>query len=162
MTRRTLLALLLLPLVPAASAVDLTIEARDANCPGEEAYCFIVTGDLDDVEGGATVNVTFRNAGRIEHELSAALLENADVGGDTPKSAAFFEIDPIDAGEEETGSFVVPEDAGGIYLWCDVAGHEQLGMYTEAEFEGAGDNGAPLGVWPALVAVGVAVLAGRR
>lgn len=164
MTRTPLLVLLLVLTSPAATAADinLTIEARESDCPGDRTYCFVVAeGDLADLASPATVQLTFRNAGDLQHNLLVAQLGNAEVGDDTFASAAFFQTDAIDPGNETVGNFVIPAEAGGLYLWCDIAGHEQLGMWLGQDF-GEEDNGAPLLLWPALVAVMVAAWLARR
>lgn len=162
MTRRLLLALLLALAAPAsADTVELTFEARESDCPGDRTYCFAVEGDLGEVAPGDTVRVTFRNAGDIDHNLLVARLDDANVGEDTFASSAFFEMASIGPGAEAFDNFTVPADAGGLYFWCDIAGHEQLGMWTEQDFGGE-DNGAALTLWPALVAVAVAGLLARR
>lgn len=157
------LAVLLLLLAPAASAdtVELTFEARESDCPGDRTYCFAVEGDLGEVAPADTLRLTFRNAGDIEHDLHVALLEDANVGEDTFASSAFFQIDAIGPGAETFANLTVPADAGGLYFWCDIAGHEQLGMWTEQDF-GGDDNGAPMVLWPAVVALAVAGLLARR
>lgn len=140
MDLRILVPLLLIVPGVVAQGVELTIAARESGCPGDRDYCYeVVAGDLGDLEPGATVHVTFRNMGEVPHELAMARMEEADPGGDTAESSAFFEIEPIAAGAEEEANFTVPRDTVGLYFWCDIAGHEALGMWMLQEFAEADD-----------------------
>lgn len=164
-------ALFLVSLVPTAHAqpdVSLTIEAYDDadECEGDRSYCYEVEeGSVDAIEPGASVEITLVNEGSIEHELVVTPLSAADPDrSDTDESDGIDEIEPIGPGERATETFEIPEDADGVYLWCDIGAHEQLGMWIAhgfAEQDGNGapgedGNGAPLAPWIALLALAVA------
>ncbi len=62
---------------------------------------------------GQTVNVTFKNAGTVQHTF---VIKEANV-----KLTA-------DPGQTVTGSFTAPSTAGSYTYFCDVPGHEDAGM----------------------------------
>ncbi len=62
---------------------------------------------------GQTVNVTFKNAGSVQHTFVI-------------KEANNFKL-TADPGQTVTGSFTAPA-AGTYTFFCDVAGHEDAGM----------------------------------
>lgn len=143
-------------------SVSLTIVASD-DCT-EGTFCFEVTsGSLDDIDAGSEATVTFRNEGGTEHNLYVA--RQSDAASDhtnTPASAAIANSSDLQSGEEETVTFTVPSDASGLYFWCDVAGHESLGMWLETSFDEPAGGDGPVPVWVALLALVVAVGAWGR
>lgn len=189
---RLLLGLAVVALVatatPAAAQdtdVRLTIEARDV-CDGDEAFCLEVTeGDIESVAPGDRVTVTYRNAGNTSHNLyviesERADLTHADTASDNATAGTDGDVEPED---EATFDFVAPDDASGLYYWCDVTGHETQGMWLDAEYatdgnetgnqtEPAGDpfggdptptEGAPpLGAWAVVAAALIAFAVARR
>ncbi len=67
-----------------------------------------------DAAPGQTVNVTFKNAGTVQHTFVI-------------KEANNFKL-TADPGQTVTGSFTAPSTAGNYTYFCDVPGHEQAGM----------------------------------
>ncbi len=63
---------------------------------------------------GQTVNVTYKNAGSVQHTFVI-------------KEANNFKL-TADPGQTVTGSFTAPTTAGSYTYFCDVAGHEDAGM----------------------------------
>lgn len=57
-------------------------------------------------------------------------------------------------------SFTVPDDADGLYFWCNLEGHEARGMWIEAPLRAAGDEPLEDAWWVALAGVGALGLAG--
>lgn len=165
------------PALAHGGAHDLVVVASEDGCPDGRAFCFEITeGSLSDVGPGDEVTITLKNEGSSLHNLYVTRLSQADPGGDTPSEAAFAETEDLDRDEQGEISFTVPESAEGIYLWCEVSGHEQLGMYTEAPFQAdvapsSGDgaqatsNDSPV-AWAlvplSLAGVAAALVLGRR
>jgi len=155
-------ALLVALLAPGAAAktVDLTVEAREGDCP-RGTYCFVVTsGAAEDIAPGDTVDVRFVNTGDTVHEFLAAPLADADDGHtNTPESVAIAESqENMAPGAEDNVTFTAPE-GDGLYFWCGVSGHESLGMWLEVSYAEAGDGeDTPLPAWlPAAAALLVAL-----
>lgn len=144
--------------MPAAAQgedVSLTIEAMEV-CDGDEAFCLeVVEGDLESVAPGDRVTVTYRNEGNTTHNLYVVASGDADpTHADTSSDNATAGTDgDVEPGAEATFDFVAPEEASGLYYWCDVAGHEPQGMWLEAEYATSGNEtanetepaGAPFG-----------------
>lgn len=144
-------AFLAAPAAAQDADVMITIEAREI-CDGDQALCLVVTeGDLESVAPGDQVEVTYRNTGNLSHNLYVIESENADAGhSDTSSDEAVAGTDGMVApGDEATVTFTAPEEADGLYYWCDVTGHEEQGMWLEAEYAmGANetdDEGDPFG-----------------
>ncbi len=160
----TLALLLLVAPTASAASVSVTIVAKE-NC-ASSTYCFEVTaGDVASIQPGDEVTVTFENDGTMDHNLFVAASGDATPGGDTTQSVAFANTEDLDAGNSTTLTFTAPADASGLYYWCDVAGHEQLGMYLEQAYPGGnGDGGgSPMPAWTMLVAfAAVSVALARR
>lgn len=156
--------------------VHVTIEAHDtaSACGGDRDYCLdVVEGSLSHLSPGSTLNVTFRNEGSTDHQLTIAPLSSADsTHKDTSPERAYGTIGEVEPGASATGTVQIPADETAIYLWCDLSGHERLGMWLEQDLTGPRDGGggveddeqqSPLSPWSALVAVGLAAIAvGRR
>ncbi len=152
---------------------EITIEAREQGCPQGHRWCLVATeGNLSTLEQGQRIEITLVNQGNSGHQLSVAHGEDQDPDHeDTPSAAAFFTIDRVPAERSATGTLEVPEEAKALYLWCDVPGHEQGGMWievpvTETERVPGEDRSTPVGATVALVSIGLAGLwraeAGRR
>jgi uncharacterized cupredoxin-like copper-binding protein len=161
MRRSAILALLALSLLPAAQAasVTLSIEARETGCPSGHTYCFVVTqGNLADLKAGVQATVTFANKGNIPHELKVLNVADADAthkGSKEDKAIASSKED-LPAGATDTFSFTVPAGAAGVYMFCGVSGHEQLGMWLDSTSAAKGTPGPELGLLvAALAAVGL-------
>lgn len=125
--------------------VSVTATAGEQDdCPSGDTYCWLVEG-AEGIEPGDTVEVTVVNPSdnSVAHNFYVMFGAPAETGGNTDGSAADHSTDDVAPGEETTLSFEVPEDADEIYGWCDVAGHEQLGMWElwEIGASGGGDGG---------------------
>lgn len=102
----------------------------------------VVEGSLDDFEQDTSVHIMLENVGSTAHNLFVTEAANADpMNVDTAGEDAFAETETIDPGETANLTFVVPEDAEGLYLWCDVQTHEALGMWLETDVAEASDPG---------------------
>lgn len=153
---------------------EVTVVAREDGCPDGKTFCFEVTeGDLSSLTPGDKVNVTFQNEGSLGHELYFARTADADSSHeDTGEDAAFARIEETSPGASKQKTIRIPTDADGLYIWCDVSGHESQGMWesiTLASSDGGGTStdgdqqGSPLGLWIAAVGlVGAALIARRR
>lgn len=123
----------------------LTIEADDGDsCASDQKIdCFRVTnGSLDAFVQGMRVHVMLENVGDNPHNIYVTTSDQADGNNvDTPADAAINNSDTIDPGQSTNLTFTVPEDASGLYFWCDVGGHETLGMWLEASVEEAPEAG---------------------
>jgi plastocyanin len=174
-TTLVLLTLALLAAIPSAAAqerVEVTVEARQ-DCPGDDELCLKVTkGALNDLAPGTSATITFRNQAGQEHNLHAAALNEADVSHqDTKAEIALGHTNlTVKKNASDAFTFDVPDNAVGIYLWCDLASHETQGMWLEKRFDketGAGlrdaGPGTPLPAALAVTALALAVaLMGRR
>ncbi len=164
-----LLAAALLAATPAASAkVHLTIEVKEKDC-GDGIWCFdVVEGSMSDIAPGEEIAITFRNTGGSAHQLDVTTKAHMDAAHETTSRDDNIAntTTNIEAGGEETISFTVPADAKGIYLFCGISGHEQLGMWLLADFEESKTEDAAespgLGPLTALVLAGLAAAAFRR
>jgi len=155
------------PAAPAQTTVNLTVEALESGCPSGKTYCFKETsGNLDDVQPGSVVKVTFTNKGTTPHEVT--VVDYADRNPEhrnTPRNDSLGASERNMAGDAtDEFEFTVPSDATGLYLWCSVPGHEQLGMWLEQSFSGGNgettSKGSPgVGAIGLLVALGVALVA---
>lgn len=157
----------------AQESVSLVIEVTEdsAECGDDRTWCFTVAeGDLADVEPGSEVTITFRNTGQSPHQLDVSTLADADPEHKNTRSddAIANTTAGMSPGSEETITFTAPEDAEGLYYWCGVSGHEQLGMWLEAAYGaeeeddgGAGEASAP-GALAFLSLLGLAFMALRR
>ena len=92
---------------------------------------------------------------------------------DTPAADAVAHTDDaVAGGASDTVTFAVPSGTSKLYYWCDVSGHEELGMWGEipvqaaagdGDDDGEGDgNGSPVPVYVALGAILCAVVLFRR
>lgn len=123
----------------------LIVEADDGQGCLMEAKndCFrVVEGSLEGFEQDTSVHIMLENVGSTAHNLFVTEAANADpMNLDTAGEDAFAETETIDPGETANLTFVVPQDAGGLYLWCDVQTHEALGMWLETDVAEASDPG---------------------
>jgi plastocyanin len=150
---------------PALAQADasVTIEAP-AECQ-ETTFCYeVAEGSLDEIEPGDDVEITFRNQASAEHNLWVADLADVTPGDGSEPEDGLNGTEQIAEGEEATVTVTAP-DGEGLYLWCDVPGHEQGGMYIEAPYESEASGGQQSpAVGPAALAavLGAAALAVRR
>lgn len=135
----------LLPSASAQADASLVVEAYDQEeeCPEDRTYCYeIESGSLDAVDAGSSLEITLVNEGEIDHELVVAPLELADPEREeTSEEEGLGEIAPLEPGEQATATFEIPENATGVYLWCDIGAHEQLGMWRAQSFSEDGAEG---------------------
>lgn len=90
------------------------------------------------VPAGQTVNLTFKNAGSVEHsfaifaageELDHILEEMSMMTGeDEMHDELLFEMHELAGGASNTESFTAPAEAGEYVFICTVPGHAQAGM----------------------------------
>jgi uncharacterized cupredoxin-like copper-binding protein len=152
MRGRSLPVLALAALVLAAGAAHalpaerhVTLEADDGeSCLDQDALdCFREINDtLEGVPQGATVHLTVENVGDNPHNAYATEQASADEDTrDTSADDAINGTDTADPGSTVEMTFEVPDDADGLYVWCDVQGHEAAGMYLTADVENATAEG---------------------
>lgn len=132
---------------------QLTISAKEDGCPAGQTFCFEITaGSVTDLSAGDQVSITLRNDGQGLHNLYVTTMDERDASHrDTAATGTLAKSDDLDGGERSEISFTVPASGSGLYFWCDVSGHEQLGMWMEVPTSsgsgrgGAGDeqNGSP-------------------
>lgn len=134
-----LLAVLAVAATASALPADkhIALEADDGQGCVSEAKndCYhVVNGTLEGFEQGMVVHVELTNAGSAPHNVYVTESANADPNNvDTSGDDAINGTDTISEGEETGMMFQVPEDAGGLYFWCEIDGHETLGMWLEAD-----------------------------
>lgn len=122
-----------------ALPADKHIEVEADNgqgCLGDlKTDCYRVTnGDLDGFEQGGTVHVMLTNVGDTGHNMFVTTQANADSNNvDTSADDAINGTKTIDAGASTNLTFTIPDDAEGLYFWCDVQTHEAGGMWLEAD-----------------------------
>ncbi len=136
--------LMLAPAQAQQADLTLTLEADDADgCLDQQALdCFrIADGSLDTLQTGMLVHITLQNVGDNPHNVYVTPQSSADTDTrDTNPDDAINGSETIDPGEETTLVFTVPDDAEGLYLWCEVGTHEAFGMYLTADIEQAPDG----------------------
>lgn len=128
------LATMALP--PAAMAdpshqVHVTATAQESGCPGERTFCWETEMD-GSISAGDNVKVTVVNPqeSSSEHDFFATWGAYDQEHQDTePGNDSAGTNGSIAPGEETSFNFTVPDDAETLYYWCDISGHEQLGMY---------------------------------
>ncbi len=155
-----LLCFLVAPFADAQSSRSVTIHARESGCPEGKSFCFTVGGSLEGLEANDHVTFTLVNDGTTAHEMVVAPLSEADPEHKaTKEDNALGEIEEIEPGEQGTATFTIP--SGGIYIWCALAGHEQLGMWLEIPAT-AERKDSPLPVGWVLAGVAASVFLARR
>ncbi|PSG98360.1 hypothetical protein BRD56_00005 [Thermoplasmatales archaeon SW_10_69_26] len=97
--------------------------------------CYRVTeGSLEGFVPGMDVHIILENVGSADHNLFVTEQANADENNaDTAAEDAINGSETIAQGETTNLTFTVPDDAEGLYFWCDVDTHEPLGMWMEAQ-----------------------------
>lgn len=125
--------------LPADKHVTLEADDGDGCASDQKVDCFRVTnGSLDGFVQGMRVHVMLENVGDNPHNVYVTTSDEADENNvDTPADAAINNSDTIDPGESTNLTFTVPGDASGLYFWCDVDGHETLGMWLDASVSSA-------------------------
>lgn len=82
------------------------------------------------VPAGATVKLTARNNGSVEHEF-AIMKKGTSVTppfGDKDEGNIFWELDEIQPGTTKTATFTAPAESGQYEVICGLAGHIEKGM----------------------------------
>lgn len=135
-------ALAFLPTIVSAQETTWEITAREEDdCP--ETYCFDVS--QSSFEAGTTVNATFTNpSDNVATHDALVELDGTwdDSHDDTDNADADAGVEGMAPGNSSSFEFTVPDDRSDFYLWCDVTGHEGLGMWENIEITGLdGDDG---------------------
>lgn len=135
-------ALAFLPTIVSAQETSWTITAREEDaCPSDRTYCF----DLSQAsfEAGTTVNATFENPSDNGQTHDALVELDGTWDGshdDTANDDADAGAEDIAPGNSSSFAFTVPSDRSDFYLWCDVTGHETLGMWENIAITGLDDG----------------------
>lgn len=169
-------AVAIAPILASAQDERITATARESGC-GDTTLCFDLSGAAS-VAPGATVEFTLVNPDDNDshHNLYVDTTGDYDTNhDDTAADAAEQNTDDVDPGNQTTLTVTAPMD-GDLYIWCEVSGHESLGMWARIPVtsdttngdDGTGDggqNGVPgFGAVAALAAAGIvaAFLVRRR
>ena len=154
------LCFLLAPLAAAQDTHSVTIHARESGCPEGKTFCFTMDGSLEELKAGDRVTFTLVNDGTTAHEMVVVPLAEADAEHKaTKEDSSLGEIEEIEPGAQDTATFTIP--SGGVYIWCALAGHEQLGMWMEIPADTTSKD-SPLPVVWVLVGVAAALFLVRR
>jgi uncharacterized cupredoxin-like copper-binding protein len=82
------------------------------------------------VPAGAEVTLVAKNTGLLEHEF--AIMEKdykvEPPFGDKDESHIYWELEAIEAGATETGTFTAPTEPGDYEVVCGLQGHIERGM----------------------------------
>lgn len=91
---------------------------------------FSFTPDALTVPAGATVNLTLRNLGALEHDFHLMDLGYVVEGtwSEADEAGAFFSPDALPGGEDSTVTFTAPNEPGEYQILCSVPSHLELGM----------------------------------
>lgn len=132
-------AILLALSLPAATgqpSLTLEIHAQGDDCPDGEAFCFTVQrGSLEALEPGTEVTIALENRDSSMHNLYVAPLEDANPNRDTDPDHALAGTRDLPEGGQDRITLTAPEDAQGLYLWCEIGAHERLGMILNAPYD---------------------------
>lgn len=128
--------------LPADKHVELEADDGDSCLSDQKADCFRVTnGSLEGLEQGMRIHLKLENVGSAPHNAYVTQSSNADENHvDTPADAAINSTETIDPEGNTSMVFQIPDDAGGLYIWCDVGNHETAGMWLNASVEEASDG----------------------
>jgi uncharacterized cupredoxin-like copper-binding protein len=96
-----------------SSAANLTVTIKESGCASGMTYCFDPATLT--VNSGQDVTISVKNTGANQHTF---VFKN--LPGTTKLDLA--------AGKDGTVTFKAPAAAGDYVFYCDVPGHEQLGM----------------------------------
>lgn len=157
-----LVALAILVGVPGVSGQEdqpqnLVVFAEEEGCPHGQDLCLVPgQGDVSGLAAGDRITITFENRAGQSHTLHVADLNDRAEDGDTPgrTSIAHTGQDGVLPGRYATFELTIPEDAEGLYLWCNLEHHEAQGMHLQVPVEPSGPS--PSDPW--VLAAGAAVL----
>lgn len=139
----------LAPVATAQTGGNVTVTALENGCPGGRTFCFehAVDGQLTP---GTEISFTFVNAeeNQAPHNLYVTLDQDYDEDNAQSDAAeAEGNTEDLPPGEEATFTVMLASNAQQIYYWCDVVGHESLGMWgtipVESANGGTGDDTPP-------------------
>jgi len=158
---------LLGPLVAAQNAATtLTVVSSQSGCPDGKTFCFEVSAD-GVLEAGTDVEIVFANEASGSHNVHAVAPDLADADHRaSPADRAIVATATVEAGGNDAVSLTVPAGEG-IYFWCSVSGHEQIGMWElvpiGSEIGSADGQGSGRWVPPVLIVLGLVlyVMLGR-
>lgn len=151
----------LAPTLVAHGGNTIGLEARERQCPDDEAICLSLFSIAAATQPGDQVELMVRNLGssNSSYTIHVAPLADADPDRrDTPASAAFVEVGPVPPGGTEEVTFTLP-DAPELYAWSDEDDDEAQGMHetiTLRATDSSVDRSAP-GPGAALLAAALVV-----
>ncbi len=137
--RKTLLAiatlgLLAMPLVTPVAAqdsttVEITATAVEGDC-GDRTYCWEID-QSGPFQPGDTLEITVVNPGSNSQQHNFYLMNGTpeQEGGGTDGDDAEWSTEDLSPGDEEMLTVTVAQDVDELYYWCDIGGHETLGMW---------------------------------
>lgn len=130
--------ILLAPHAPGQTpGLTLTLHGQGQGCPEDARFCYTIQeGDLADLRPGSTVSLTFENNDTTVHNVYVAPLDEGDPNraATHPENAIASTAD-LAPGQQDRITFTAPEDASGLYIWCDIGAHEAQGMHLEAPYD---------------------------
>lgn len=142
------LGLVAMPLMAPAAAqdgqtVEITATALEGGC-GDRTFCW-ETDASGSFQPGDTLEITVVNAESNSQQHNLYLMNGTpeQEGGGTDPAEAGWNTDDLAPGEEETLTLTVGQDVEELYYWCDIGGHENLGMYgtlTAGDSQDGGDG----------------------
>lgn len=146
-----------------ATVHHLVVSGRmtDVGCPSGRNPCLVVLdGSLADLKPGDTVNITFVNQDEDEHDLAVTTTALMDpTHHDTAWSSAIgHTAQDVEGNTAQSFEFTIPANAAGLYLWCDIPGHEDMGMWIQVTFSNHTETPSTEGLQPSA---GNLVVAGR-
>ena len=142
---RALFALLVLATIvapPAAASegdnfTHVVVNATEDGCPAGKTFCFDATvhGEITD---GETIEVAFTNlaANSSPHNFCFVIGDDYDPLHKDSQPVADQCTEMLQPGDSAELTIVLPTGAMDTYFWCDVAGHETLGMWGEWDVMG--------------------------
>lgn len=144
------LGLLSMPLVAPVAAqegdtVEIILTAVEGGC-GDRTYCW-ETDQSGPFQPGDTLEITVVNpeSNRQQHNLYLMNGTPEQEGGGSDGDQAGWNTSDLAPGEEETLTVTVGQSTEELYYWCDIGGHETLGMWdtlTAGQENATGDDGS--------------------
>lgn len=122
---------------PAHKHVTLEGDNGEGCLDQQKNDCFrVVNGSMDGFVAGMRIHLTLVNVGSAPHNVYVTEEANADqLRIDTAGDDAINNTATIDPDANASTIFDVPDDAEGLYFWCDIDGHEAGGMWITASVE---------------------------
>lgn len=144
------LAILAMPWAAPSAAqdgqtVEMTITAMETGC-GDTTYCWEVEAN-GAFQPGDTLEITVVNPGSNTQQHNLYIMDGTpeQEGGGSEADDASWNTEMISPGEEASLTVEVPEDTEALYFWCEVGGHENLGMYGTLSAGQDGGDGTGTG-----------------